>query len=441
MSRTRPTLIGAFVICASLSPEAWSVTLKDVIKTALNNHPEARAGLIMISAEREKVSRVQAEYLPSLDVSAGVGGQKRLLPPTQRTENSVHNKSYTRKEGQVSLRQNIFSGFNTVQRVAEARYISTAESYRLSATLEGLALKVANAYLKVLEQTELLELAEANLRLHDDIFQQVKKKADQGLSRSSDLTQVEGRRARANANVVNARNNLADYQVEYHALVGSQPAELSMPDTSRLSLPKSLEDNIKVVLKEHPAIQSIDHEIMAADAGYKAQKSNFLPSLNLNVEQKWRTNADGQLNTTQDLQVMAQLSYNLFRGGADLSQIRESAYRAEEKRAQKDRLLRNIEEQLRLAWDSYQFVGEQLQYLYAHEEASKKTVEAYREQFQIGKRTLLDLLDTENELFQASQSLTQAIYQESYARYRVLAASGLMLNTLGLNRDASWAMK
>ncbi len=438
MLSPKPIIIGLMAYsCISLSTSSWSQSLKEVVKDALNNHPEAKAGLSVINAEREKVDIALSGYLPSLDVSASIGGQKRLLPPGRR--DASHDKSYTRKEGSVALKQSIFAGFNTLQKVAQARHISVAETYRLGATLEELALKITNAYLKVLEHSELLELAEDNLKLHDDIYQQVRKRAEQGLARSSDLAQIKGRRARANANVINAKNNLADAQSEYFALVGSMPVEPVMPDIENMVLPETIESLLPETLREHPAILATHYEVMAAEADYKAQKSRFFPSLDVDVEQSWKTNADGQLNTTQDLQVMARLRYNLFRGGSDLSQIKESAYRAEEKRSQKDRLTRTIEEKLRLAWDSYRFLGEQMQYLHQHEEASKKTVEAYREQFFIGKRTLLDLLDTENELFQSSKSLTQAIYQETYSRYRVLSASGNLLNAFGLNWGRQWS--
>ncbi len=413
--------------------------LDEAVRQALNTHPQALIGLNKIRAEEEKIDIARAGYLPTLDISVGAGGQKRLLPPSQQVgESSTHNKSYTRKEGSITFRQNIFSGFSTFQGVAQAENLTLAERYQLGATLEELALKVVNAYLKVLEHSELIELAEDNLKLHDEMYVQIKKRTDQGLARSSDLAQIEGGRARANANVINAHNNLADAKSEYYSLVGSMPADLKLPNVLNLQMPENLESALAKAIEDHPGIIATSYEVEAAEANYAAQKSGYLPSIDLEIDQSWKTNADGQLNTTKDFVAMARLRYNLFRGGADLSKVQESAYQVEESRGQKDRLLRTVEETLRLAWDSYEFLGEQIRYLQQHEEASKKTVEAYREQFYIGKRALLDLLDSENELFQSSQNLTRSIYQASYARYRVLAATGALLTTFNLSWGDGW---
>ena len=135
---------------------------------------------------------------------------------------------------------------------------------------------------------------------------------------------------------------------------------------------------------------------------------------------------------------MLRVRYNLFRGGADSARLSEGAYRAEESRAQRDRVLRTLEETLRIAWAAYEFTEQQQEFLRLHEQSSRESVVAYREQFNIGKRTLLDLLDSENELFQSSRSLTSSIYQEAFARYRVFAATGQLMNVLGVKTQDEW---
>ncbi len=440
MNRLKFIAISIMAGSVAFSSDGWSKTLDQVVKYALNNHPEALIAISKIRAEQEKVDIAWAEYLPTLDISVGAGGQKRKLPDEQRTgTNNTHDKSYTRKEGSIALKQNLFSGFDTKKSVAQARFLTRAKSYQLGSTLEDLALKVTNAYLKVLESKELVELSEENLKLHDKMYQQIQKRVKQGLARSSDLAQIQGRRARANANLINAKNNLEDARSEYHSLVGKMPPKtLGSPPVADLVLPESFDEALILSLQMHPGIQAADHEIKAAEAAYQSQKSRYFPSLDLEIDQNWRTNADGSLGTTESLSAMARLTYNVFRGGADKALMQQQAYQMEEARAQKDRLLRKVEEKLRQAWDSYDYLSDQLDYLRLHEKASKKTLQAYQEQFYIGKRTLLDLLDTENELFQSSQTLTRTSYQEAYSRYRVLAATGQLLTIFNLTWADEW---
>ena len=441
MNGCRLLAFGALVGSLNVYPLASAESLEEVVKQALNNHPQALMGLSKIQAEQKKADIAWANYLPALDVSVAAGGQKRQLSPSQqRNDPDGHDKSYTRKEGAISFKQNLFSGFNTLQTVNQANYLTSAEKFQLGVTLEDLALKITNAYLKVLEHTELVELAEDNVKLHDEMYILIKKRTEQGIARSSDLAQIEGRRARANANLLNTHNNLEDARSEYMALVGAPvPDILLPPPVADLKLPDSIDSAISDMLANHPGILAADSKIKAAESDYLAQKSHYFPSFDFTIDQTWKTNADGARDTTEDFQAMVKMNYNLFRGGADVAQTEESAYKSEEIRAEKAQLLRTIEETLRLAWHNYEFLREKIDYLRKHEAASQRTLKAYQEQFYIGKRTLLDLLDTENELFQSSQSLTKATYEEVYSQYRILSGTGKLLTQFNLVWGQGWA--
>ncbi|MDD7804379.1 MAG: TolC family outer membrane protein [Endozoicomonas sp. (ex Botrylloides leachii)] len=441
MNGYRLLVVGTLVGSLNFYPVAWAESLEQIVKQALNNHPNALIGLKKIQGEQEKVDAAWAGYLPTLDIAISGGGQKRQLTPDLRDiEGSTHDKSFTRKEGSLSFKQNIFSGFNTLQTVTQAKYLTNAEKYQLGVILEDLALQVTNAYLNILEKKELLELAEDNVKLHDKIHNLIKKRTEQGIARSSDLAQIEGRQAKANANLLNAHNNLADADSEYYALVGEKPPkEMLLPAIADLSLPDSLDEALVKMINHHPSILAADYKIKAAESDYKAQKSRYYPSLDLTVDQNWKTNNDGSKGTTEDFQAMVKLNYNLFRGGEDIARVQESAYKMEESRAEKTKQLRVMEENLKLAWYNYEFLKERIRYLRKHEEASQKTLDAYQEQFYIGKRTLLDLLDTENELFQSSQSLTEATYEEVSSRYRILSGIGQLLNAFNLAWGREWS--
>ncbi|MGI9277373.1 MAG: TolC family outer membrane protein [Endozoicomonas sp.] len=432
MNANRFVAAGLLACGLSVSSAGGAETLDEVIGKALKENPQAIAGLNRFRAEMENVDVAWGDYLPTFDLSAGYGKQRRDYPEPEdgAAQNPNDGVTYTRKEASVTLRQKVFSGFNTSSSVKQARFRATAEQHRLQSTLQDLSLRISDVYIKVLERRDLLEQAEQNLKIHDSIYRQIEQRTRQGVSRSSDLTQIEGRRARANANLVNARNNLQDAESEYLKLVGSMPRDLQQPGSYKLEMPASFDMALQTAVKSNPGIIATDFDIKSAESFYSSQQSTFYPTLDLELDQSWRHNVDGQLGTQKDTTAMLRMRYNLFRGGSDRARLKESAFRTEESRAQRDRALRNVEETLRLAWAAYTFAMEQKEYLLQHETSSRETVEAYREQFNIGKRTLLDLLDSENELFQASQSFTRSIYQEAFARYRILAATGKILERL-----------
>lgn len=426
------SLAGSFLF-SSLS---MAETLSEVINKALISHPQAQAGLSRYRAATENIDVAWGGWWPSVDITTGIGKQKKEYPDD--ITNDQDGVTYNRREASFSISQNLFSGFNTSSNIEQARHSAAAEYLRLRNTLQDLTLEITDVYLKVLERREMVQLAEENLELHNAILKQIAQRSRQGVARSSDLNQVEGRVARATVNVINARNNLVDAESEYYSLVGSMPGDLEQPDAYKLAIHESFGEALQASVSRHPGILATEKDIKASEADESANDSSFFPSLDINIDKSWKNNADGQLGTHVDTTAVMKLSYNLFRGGSDRARSKESAYRTEESRAQRDRMLRNVEETLRLAWSAHEFIGEQMQHLRQHEASSKKTVKAYQEQFNIGKRTLLDLLDSENELFQSSSNLTRAVYQQVFARFRIVAATGELLENLEIILPVHW---
>ena len=412
------------VMAGSFSAQAE--TLNEVLTKTLAEHPEIQASLSKVKAQKKAVKIAKSDYWPTLDITGGAGKVKRQ----QEQFSNINGEVHTTYELSASFKQSLFSGFSTINGVKSARQRSKAEKWRLQSSLEDVSLRVVDTYLNVLERRDLVELSEENLKVHDDIYYQIKQRTQQGVARSSDLAQIEGRRARANANLVSSRNNLMDAESEYLALVGDMPGVLEQPGSYNLALPENLDEALKQARKNHPGLQAAIFDARSSQSQYSTAKSTFFPTLDFEVDQNWNENSIGNEGRTRDTTAMLRLRYNLFRGGGDRARLQESAYRAEENRAQRERVDRNLEERLRIAWAALELISEQKEFLELHEHSSRETVSAYREQFNIGKRTLLDLLDGENELFQSSRSLSSATYQLAFARYRILAAAGVLLKTL-----------
>ncbi len=139
-----------------------------------------------------------------------------------------------------------------------------------------------------------------------------------------------------------------------------------------------------------------------------------------------------------DILAMVRVRYNLFAGGRDLAREKEASYKIGEAKEIRERAYREVVEGANLAWNAYEFLGPQKQYIREHVIAAKDTQVAYSQQFNLGQRTLLDLLDTENELFEARKDYLTAEYDEVIAKYRVLNATGQLLDSLRVTRPDVW---
>ncbi|PJE79224.1 Outer membrane efflux protein BepC [invertebrate metagenome] len=426
--------IGLFSTCLPMSYGVYSDTLEEIVSRTLNSHPEVFASISRVQAQQQGIDIARAEFFPTIDLSTGVGQQKRNMPDNDEQDG----KTYTPKESSFSVRQNLFSGLSSRHNLEEARYKASSEEQRLISRLQTIALEVASAYIGVLENRDMVSLAEGNLQVHEEIYQQIKKRTEQGVARNSDLSQIVGRRAQAHSSMINARNNLSDAESIFQRLVGEMPGDLDQPQGQRLVMPGSLDSALQTAREDHPGIIAAMYDIEAAQSSYRSLHSMYYPTLDVEVDQSWDKDADGSLGSHKDLKAMLVMRYNLFRGGADKSRLEESAFVLEENKAQQERVIRKVEETVRQAWASYIYLTEQQPFLREHEVSSRESVNAYREQFYIGKRTLLDLLDSENELFQASRSLTSALYKETEARFKILESTGQILNALRLSMDDSF---
>ncbi|MDE1463330.1 TolC family outer membrane protein [Spartinivicinus poritis] len=413
-----------------------AATLEETVAKALDTNPQTLISLQRYRAGTAAIGSAKSGYLPSLDLAAGIGHQRKSSPGTRAS--GEDNTDFTRRELSLSLRQMIFDGFATSNEVDRTTNENLAQASTLSSTAENVALRVAEVYLNVLEKQQLLELAERNLKTHNRIFQQIRLRAESGVSRSSDLAQITGRRARAKTNVINAKNNLMDAEAEFFRVINLVPAKLVTPRPNQKYMPLNMQAAVKQATENHPTLVSANYDIKAAESQYEASKSPFMPRVDFEVDQAWDRDNDGVHGRDNDLTAMVRMRYNLFNGFADKARKEESAYRVEEARAVKKNAYRQVVEGLKLSWNAYRYLNEQKVSLKQHVNSSRQTVSAYQQQFNIGKRTLLDLLDSENELFQARQAYIEADYDELFSRYRVFNATGQLLPALNVKLPDAW---
>src|SRR5690606_24595056 len=146
-------------------------------------------------------------------------------------------------------------------------------------------------------------------------------------------------------------------------------------------------------------------------------------------------NLDGASGNTRESVVELVLTYNLFSGGSDQARIRQAADELNVAKDLREKACRDVRQNLTIVFNETARLGEQLGYLDQHQLSIEKAREAYRRQFDIGQRTLLDLLDAENEYFQARRAYVNAVYDKAIAETRTLSGMGRLMKALGVARD------
>ncbi|MBE1277509.1 TolC family outer membrane protein [Enterovibrio baiacu] len=438
--------VAALAVAAALIPStSFAQSLEQAVATALDTHPTIRQAFNRFKASEEQVNQAESGYYPSIDFDAGLGREWTDSPSTRRDGDD---KELTRREIGLSLRQVIFNGFQTANEINRTEFEASAEQWALFASAEDIALEVSRAYLEYLRAEKIVILSQRNLDSHQAIYDAVKQKTDSGLGSTADLSQVTGRLARAHSNLISSKNNLSDAYITYKKLVNVAPQNTRIPVPDALLLPESLEQALDISTAYHPTLKVAGNDINAATAQRDSAQGNYYPEVTFDLSAGWDDNLDGTDGTSptgadvggnnDEVLAMVRVSYNLFSGGSDRAREREAAYNINESKAIQQEVYRDIVEGTTLAWNARDFLAQQMTYLRQHVESAIETRNAYEDQFKLGQRTLIDVLDAENELFQARREYLTAEYDDLIAQYRLLNATGQLLQSLRITTPDVW---
>jgi len=403
-------------------------TLREIIQQAILDNPEVQEKWFAFQAATEEHRRSKSGYKPRLDLSSRLGKEWLNTDATSSEFEPV--------EASLQLSQMLYDGFATRSEVRKYGYARLVGFYELYDTSENVALEASRAYLDVLKYRHLLDLAEGNYQQHRIIFEQVRQRVEAGISRGVDLDQATGRLALANSNRVTELTNLHDVTARYLRIVGAlPPTGMEEADTTFNGLlPQTLDLAFEQAFKSNPAFLAALENVRVADADLEQRKAAYQPNLELRARHERgydRASISGQSDASV---VELVLNYNLFRGGADSATISQFTHQTGLAQRQLVRACRTVRQTLDIGYNDVQQLNKQLVLLEQHQTSISNARNAYRDQFDIGQRTLLDLLDTENEFFQARRAFLTASYDHQLAQARTLAAQGELLTRLQIRQ-------
>lgn len=418
---------------AVLASESNNAVLRETVTQAVNYNPEVQADWHDFLAARQDVKVAKSGYLPSVDVTASTGARERDFDGRDR---------YSTTQGEISLTQNLFNGFRTLGQVQHFDSVSLVRYYELLDTVELTALEAVRAYQEVVSNRELVRLARENYSKHRDVYGQIEKRVISGVGRRVDLEQVAGRLALAETNLLTEASNLHDVTARYLRIVGQLPPEtLPETDLAKSELPANIRETLLLAYKGNPGFHAAVKNITAAQAQVKIERSGYYPTAELRARKSTSRSVNGFDNRVdpdpygEEAAVELALSYNLFSGGSTRASVRRSLEQVNQAKDLRDKACIDLRQTTQIAYNDAHRITEQLVSLDQHRRASDKVRIAYTEQFNIGQRTLLDLLDAENEFFEASRSYVRAQSDLEVAYARSLAAMGSLLPAVGVVRE------
>ncbi|MDO5101975.1 MAG: TolC family protein [Lautropia sp.] len=394
-------------------------TLKESVLIALGQHPQVVGARRQAETIRHEVAGAQSQMNMRFGVIAEPGwGYQR------GNGNNRHGDL-----GAQAIKP-IYDGGRTDNETARQLARLTGANYSTEAARADIAMKVADAYIEVVKQAELTALTRNYVAEIDKLRRRVQQIVAHDQGRGYDLLQTNSRLSQAQVTLSDREGQLAEARASLTQLLG-QPLKGMVPpppaDTQLASLSQAM-----AALGEHPAILAGRAEVQAAQKAAEVANAWNKPSFNLRARVNSPYDADGKRQWFGGYDVSVVTDWNPFDGGqgaAHAAAARAQVLSTEEAVAN---TRRTLETDVARHWTQIQARQGRVGTRSALVENTRKVRAAYWEQFQIGKRSIIDLLNAENEIYQAQLGATVEAQELNQARYRLLGSTGRLLPRLGI---------
>ena len=422
-------LIISLSLLATLNAQDLTTTVKEVLST----NPVVLERLKNYNSVKQDITTAKAGYYPKLDIVLGAGHEstertKRIASGSALPDQSFDFNVY---QNSLTLTQNVFNGFSTTYQIEQQENRTISAAYSYIEKVNDTAFSMVNSYIQVLKQSQLLETAKENVEINEEIFQKVKKLFDSGLTTLSEVNKIESSLSLAKSNYIVQENSFLDASFNLQRVLGRylDPKTLQEPlfDTK---LPTSIEDAAQYAMEYNPSLLVSKYNIKLAQASYLEKRSAFYPQVDLEVSQALNKNLSATEGEEDKFRAMAYLKYNFFNGFADTAALQKSISQVHQENQSKNDLRRQVVEGMNLSWTANEKLSQQLVHLENYKKFSEKTLALYSKEYDLGRRSLLDLLSAQNDLIGSKSQIINTKYSMLFAKYRILDAMGTLVPTL-----------
>ena len=423
------TMVVPGALLLSATP-AFGVELRDAVQSALTTNPEIRQAVSNRAATEEERVQGQGLYYPRVSVE-GSAGVRSLRNPTRRSI-GIADQTLWPIEGDLIVDQLVYDSGGREAEIRRQAARTDAAAARVEERSEFVALNVSRTYIDYLLQQRLVAIAQDNVTFHERLAADLREGVAKGSISIADQQQAEERLQAARTRVTQAREDLDTAAITFRTLTGIPVDSVSMPPDLSQCMPASLEEAEANARQNNPRVHEAIADLATAREEIKAARADLGPRFNIEGRARAGHDIDGFAGRTTDLQALGVLRWTLYNGGTKEANVREQQRRADEVHGRLFERTRAAEEDVRTAWSRLQNQTALSNELEAQSRITDDVLLSYREQFNIGRRSLLDVLDAQNTRYNVQAQTQTAQLAKLYAQYRVLAAENRLVECLGV---------
>lgn len=415
---------------SAVSLQANAQSLEEALGAAYSNNPTLQAQRAALRAVDESLPQAKSGWRPTVTLSGDLGKRR------SKTENSGVNgdwDSRTTYSGTLQVTQNLYAGGGTEAGIAKAEADIQAQRSRLRSTEQEILLAAATAYLDVVRDSAVLELNIQNEARLEKQLEATQDRFEVGEVTRTDVAQAESRLSRARADRVSAMGALETSKAVYEQVIGEAPGSLIQPQSS-LDLPTSRDEAIAMASERNPDVVASEFDRESALRQIRVQVADLLPSVDLTGSASRSKNQTGSDSRTDDMTIEASVTIPVYQGGFETSQVRQAKQTAAQSLRQIEEARRAAVEDATSSWETYQTSLAQIRAFEEEVRATTIALEGVQQESAVGSRTVLDVLDAEQELLNARVSLVRSQRDALVAQFDLVSAVGsLTARNIGLN--------
>jgi adhesin transport system outer membrane protein len=279
----------------------------------------------------------------------------------------------------------------------------------------------------------LVALAEENVNDHLEILEKLEDRQEGGAGSIADVDQTKARLARAYASLAEIQAKLKSAEANYQRYVGKLAGDVEFFAIPSSIVPVSLEEAVQQTAEHNPKTLALDANVDEADRRIQLSKSNFLPKVHAELSSSYEDQVESSETYEHNNQAMMRLRWNIFNGHSDVADRKAAMARKLQAEHQRDDQRDMVVEETRTTWAELESSRKQKASFSDAVGYNQKTLDSYIKQFNVGQRTLLDVLDAHNEKFQSAGLLVTAKTNEVIAVERLLALTGKLNESLQID--------
>ena len=432
MQRTyilRALLTAAVIAAMPSGTRAERLELKTAVETAMQTHPEINQAVENRSAIEFEREQAQGLFLPQISVEGSVG--VRRLENATRKSLGIANQELYPIEGGLRVRQLLFDGGGRRDEVKRQASRTDGAAFRVEERAQFVALQVSRQYLDYLLQQRIVAASEDNIAFHSKLVGDLKEGVTKGSISIADQQQAEERQQAARARLTEANQDMVDTASSFRTLTGLDLVDGAvLPPSLGASIPATLEESLMHAREQNPRVREAQADVDAAHAVVAKAKSELVPTLSLEGNARIGDDIDGFRGQTNDLQAGLVMRWDIFNGGTKQAKVQEMYRREKESRYRLDQMVREAEEDVRISWNAWDAQGKLVKELDQQSKVSDELLRSYRAQFNVGRRSLLDVLDAQNTRYNVQVRAETARFAQFFAEFKVLAAQNYLLQAM-----------